>query len=52
MHYFIVTCKLTGESQEVYACDEHALRVGDNVTTDECDDDIACEFCNNEEGAG
>ena len=49
MTYWILTCRLTGETQEVYTCDEHSNQMpaadGDLVQAYDCDEDTECEFC-------
>tara|TARA_R110000751_G_scaffold35676_3_gene87717 strand:+ start:74 stop:292 length:219 start_codon:yes stop_codon:yes gene_type:complete len=49
MLYWILTCHRTGETQEAYTCEECEAKMplpdGDLVQAYDCDDDVACEFC-------
>lgn len=48
MTYFILECALTGETDEVYCCPEHAEAmppVGDLVRALPADEDCDCDFC-------
>ena len=50
MIYWIMTCKQTGETQEVYTCLWCETKMprpdGDLVQAYDCDDDVDCELCN------
>ena len=42
---YVLECAVTGETQDVYACQEHALSVSELCRAYPAEDDIACEFC-------
>jgi hypothetical protein len=50
MTYWILTCVRTGETMEIYTCARHAEQMpaadGDLVQAYDCDNDVCCEFCN------
>lgn len=53
MTYWILTCVRTGETMEIYTCARHAEQMpaadGDLVQAYDCDNDVCCEFCNQEQ---
>lgn len=42
---YVLECAVTGETQDVYACQEHALSVSELCRAYPAEDDTACEFC-------
>ena len=49
MLYWILTCYRTGETQEAYTCEECEAKMplpdGDLVQAYDCDEDVDCDFC-------
>lgn len=49
MTLYTFTCNRTGETEDVVACDGHALQMpaanGDDVRARPADDDCDCDFC-------